>query len=130
MATQLADATLIINNVVIYYIPNTLSFSEGLGEQTVRAASGGGGQVEQIYSRNIESNFGKINVEIPSTVDNIAAARQWKTNKNENVVQIVGNTPEGVVTRTFTQASILNDYEVQLGADTNIPVEFKSNPAV
>jgi hypothetical protein len=130
MATQLADAALIVNNVPIAYIPNTLKYSEGLGEQTTRAAALGGGQTEQIYSKNIESSFGKVMVEIPATVANIAYARQWKTQANTNVVQIVGSTPEGVVTRTFTQAAILNDYEVPLSADSNITIEFKTNPAV
>ena len=130
MATQLADALVTVNNVPIAIMPNSLVFTEGLGEQVIRAASAGGGQVEQIYSNNIESNFSMINFAIPATVDNIAAARQWKSNQNQNVVQVQGQTPEGTVTRTFTQAAILNDYEVALGSETDIPVEFKANPAV
>lgn len=130
MSTQLADALVAVNNDPVAVIPNTVSFTEGLGEQKVRAASAGGGQVEQIYSNDIESNFSTIMFEIPATVENIAKARQWKSNKNQNVIQIVGQTPEGSVTRTFTQAAILNDYEVKLGSETNIEIEFKSNPAV
>lgn len=130
MATQLADALVTVNNVPIAIMPNSLVFTEGLGEQVIRAASAGGGQVEQIYSNNIESNFSMINFAIPATVDNIAAARQWKANQNQNVVTVQGQTPEGSVTRTFTQAAILNDYEVALGSETDIPVEFKANPAV
>lgn len=130
MATQLADALVTINNVPVAIMPNSLVFTEGLGEQNIRAASAGGGQVEQIYSNNIESNFSKVNFSIPATVDNIAAARQWKANRNQNVVTIQGQTPEGSVTRTFTQAAILNDYEVALGSETDIPIEFKSNQAV
>ena len=130
MSTQLADALVLINNDPVAIIPNTLTFTEGLGEQTIRAASLGGGQVEQVYANNIESNFSTVKFEIPATVENIAAARSWKTNKNQNVVQIVGSTPEGSITRTFTQAAILNDYEIGLGSDTNVPMEFKSNPAV
>ena len=130
MTTQLADALVTVNNVPVAIMPNSLVFTEGLGEQVIRAASAGGGQVEQIYSNNIESNFSMVNFAIPATVDNIAAARQWKTNKNQNVVTVQGQTPEGTVTRTFTQAAILNDYEVALGSETDIPVEFKANPAV
>ena len=130
MATQLADALVTVNNVPIAIMPNSLVYTEGLGEQVIRAASAGGGQVEQIYANNIESNFSMINFAIPATVDNIAAARSWKANKNQNVVEITGSTPEGQVSRTFTQAAILNDYEVALGSETDIPVEFKANPAV
>lgn len=130
MSTQLANATVTINNDIIAIIPNSLKFTEGLGEQTIRAASLGGGQVEQIFSDDIESNFSSIMFDIAATTPNIAKARGWKTNKNQNVVTIQGTTPEGNLTRTFTQAAILNDYEVGLGSETNIPIEFKSNPAV
>ena len=130
MATQLADATVMINNDAVAIIPNTLKFTEGLGEQKIRAASAGGGQVEQIYSNDIESNFSMVAFEMPATVDNIALARQWKTNKNQNVVQVIGQTPEGSLTRTFTQAAFLNDYEVGLGSETNVPVDFKANPTI
>ena len=130
MATQLADALVTVNNVPISIMPNSLVFTEGLGEQIIRAASAGGGQVEQIYSNNIESNFSMVNFAIPATVDNISAARQWKSNRNQNVVTVQGQTPEGAVTRTFTEAAILNDYEVALGSETDIPIEFKANPAV
>lgn len=130
MAVQLANALVTVNNDPVAIIPNSLVFTEGLGEQSIRAASAGGGQVEQIYSDNIESNFSMVNFDIPATVENIARARAWKTNRNQNVVQIMGSTPEGNVTRTFTQAALLNDYEVALGTDTNVSIEFKSNPAI
>lgn len=130
MSVQLANALVTVNNDPVAIIPNSLMYTEGLGEQTIRAASTGGGQTEQIYADDIESNFSTINFDIPATVENIARAREWKTNKNQNVVQIMGSTPEGNVTRTFTQAAFLNNYEVALGSDTNISIEFKSNPAI
>lgn len=130
MATQLANAQVTVNNDILAIIPNSLKYTEGLGEQIIRAASSGGGEVEQIYSENIESNFSDIMFEIAATTENIAKARGWKTNRNQNVVAIQGTTPEGTLTRTFTQAAILNNYEVALGSETNIAVEFKANPAV
>jgi hypothetical protein len=130
MGVQLANPTVSVNNDAVSIMPNSLRFTEGLGEQTTRAASGGGGNVEQIYSENIETNFGKVMFDIPATVGNIALAREWKANGNQNLVQIAGRTPEGTVTRTFTQAALLNDYEVALGADTVISLEFTSNQAI
>ena len=130
MATQLADALVTVNNNPIAVIPNSVMYTEGLGEQTIRAASAGAGQVEQIYSNNIETNFSTIKFELAATVDNIEQGREWKTNRNANVVQIMGQTPEGTITRTFTQAALLTDYEVALGSETNIAMEFKANPAI
>lgn len=130
MATQLTDPLVTVNNDPVAIKPNSVMFTEGLGEQSIRAASAGGGQVEQVYANNIESNFSQVKFEMPATVENIARAREWKANRNQNVVQITGRTPEGRVTRSFTQAGILNDYEVNLGVDTDIPIEFKANPAI
>lgn len=130
MGVQVSDATVTVNNDIVAVTPNSVMFTEGLGEQNIRAASAGGGQVEQIYSNNIESNFSTVRFDMPSTLENIAKARQWKASRNLNLVQIMGRTPEGDVSRSFTQAAILNDYEINLGSDTNITIEFKSNPAI
>ena len=130
MAVQVADATISVNNDPVAVTPNSVVYTEGLGEQSIRAASSGGGQVEQIYSNNIESNFSTLRFDMPATVENIERAREWKVNTNQNVAQVAGRTPEGRVTRTFTQAAILNDYEVALGTETDISIEFKSNPAI
>jgi len=130
MGVQVADAAVQVNNNTVAIIPNTLAYTEGKGEQTIRAASAGGGQVEQIYANNVESNFSMVKFELPATVENIELAREWKSNANANLVQIAGSTPEGRVTRTFSQAALLGDYEVPLGSDTNIAIEFKSNPAI
>ncbi len=130
MSVQLSDPLVTVNNNPIAIIPNTVKYTEGKGEQTLRAASLGGGNTEQVYAHNVETNFSMVMFEMPSTVDNINQAREWKTNLNQNLVQIAGSTPEGQITRTFSQAAILNDYEVELGSETNITVEFKSNAAV
>ena len=127
---QLSDATFIVNNESVATMPNTISFTEGLGEQSMKAASIGGGAVEPIYSNNIESNFSMVKCEIPSTPENIELVKGWKLNRNNNVVQVVGETTEGTLTRTFARAAITNDYEVGIGTDSSIPVEFKATPAV
>jgi len=130
MADQLSSPSVIVNNVPVAIIPNTLVFNEGLGEQNMRATSSGGNEVEQVYSDNVEMRSGKVKFEIAPTIENIALARAWKLNRNQNLVQVSGRTADGTLTRTFSQAGLLNDYEVPLGADTNIALEFTSRPAV
>lgn len=130
MSVQLSNAAVTINNNVIAIIPNSLAFTEGLGEQVIRTASAGGGAVDQVFSENIETNLSMIKFDIPATIENIELAREWKVNKNQNLVQIAGRTPEGTLTRSFSQAALINDYEVALGSDTNIPIEFRANQAV
>ncbi len=128
--TQLSDATVAVNNNPVEIIPNSLKFSEGLGEQKARAVSGGGGVVNQIFSNDIETNVGKVSFKVPATIDNIEAIRAWKINRNANGVTVTGSNVDGTITRTFSRAALLNDYEVELGSETDITVEFSSSPAV
>lgn|SRR5512139_497441 len=130
MSEQLSNASVIINNEPIAIMPNSLAFTEGLGEQNMRAASIGGSQTEQVFSDNIEMRYGTIKFDIPATIANIAKARQWKQNKNQNLVQIAGKTVDGNLTRTFSQAALLSNYEVPLSSDGKITLEWRSNPAV
>ncbi len=127
---QLSDATFIVNNEPVATIPNTIAFTEGLGEQSMKAASIGGGATEPIFANDLETNFSMVKAELPSTPENITLVRSWKTNRNNNVVQIIGVTPEGTLTRTFARAALTADYEIGLGSDATIPVDFKSAPAV
>ncbi len=127
---QLSDATFEVNNEPVATMPNSIAFTEGLGEQSMKAASIGGGAVEPIYANDLESSFAMCKAELPSTPENIELVKTWKTNRNNNVVRIIGETLEGTMTRTFARAAITNDYEVGIGSDATIPVEFKSIQAV
>lgn len=127
---QLSDVTFLVNDEAIVTIPNSITFTEGLGEQSMRAGSVGGGAVEAIYSNDLQSSFSTVKADIPSTPENIDLARKWKLNKNNNVVQIVGETLEGTVTRTFARAALTGNYEVGIGTDAVITVEFKAMTAV
>jgi len=130
MSEQLSNAQVLVNNDVVAIIPNTLTYTEGLGEQNVRAASSGGTQTEQVFSDNIEMRYSTVKFEIAPTVENIEKARIWKKNKNQNLIQIAGRTVDGKLTRTFSQAALLTDYEVPLTSDGNITLEWRANPAV
>lgn len=127
---QLSDATVVVNNEAIATVPNTISFTEGLGEQNVKAASVGGGAVEPVYSNDLQSNFSMVKFELNSTPENIDLARKWKVNRNNNVIQIIGETLEGTVTRTFAKAALTGNYEIGIGSDSTIPLEFKAATAV
>lgn len=129
MAIQLTDATVVVNNNTIGVIPNSVKYTEGLGEQKQRAVSVGGGKVEQVFSNDLETNFSMLSFDMPSTVDNIKAARDWKLNGNANVAQVFAENADGNIVKTFTGAAFTSDYEVEIGVDANISVEFHSNSA-
>ena len=130
MAIQLTDATLLINNESVGIVPNSLKYTEGFGETTMRAMSTGGGRSEPVFANNIETQFSKVMFDMPTTPANIKLARQWKNLQSANVAQIAGETSEGNVTKTFTQAAVVNDYEVEIGTEGNISIEMQSNSAI
>ena len=129
MAIQLTDATVIVNNETIGVIPNSVKFDEGLGEQKLRSVSVGGGKTEQVYAQDVETKFSMLKFDVPTTVDNIRLAREWKLNGNANVAQITAENADGNVIRTFTGAAITNNYEVDMSVDGNISIEITSNSA-
>ena len=127
---QVTDAAAIVNSEAVAIVPNSLEFDEGLGEQVVRAMSTGEGKTEQVWANNLETNIGMVKFSIPSTIENIALAKTWKTNKNRNVVQIAGSTDDGDLARTFTQAALTANYKVPIGTEADIEIEFMANAPI
>lgn len=123
---RIANPSVLINNMPIAIIPNSCDFTEGLGEQTVEPQSAGGNQIDIVYSEDVKSRLSTVKFSLANTDANIALARSWKINGNANVIIINGET----MSRTFTSASLVNDYEVGLGADSNLELEWKSNPCI
>lgn len=121
----ISTGQLIINNVVVPYVPNSVKYTEGFGEYNQRAAVSGNATTETVFSQNAEQKLSMINFEIFPTADAIALARSWKANRSNNVVEYVA---EGMQ-RTITSAAIVNDFEVEIGADTTISLEWKGDPA-
>ena len=128
MATQLNDIIILVNNQQVAYETDSLSWSDGFGEYAVRNAVVGGGQTEQIFSQDLSTKFGMVKFSLPSTDENEAFKRAWKSNLNNNVVELVG-PPGSRFTKIFTQASIQSDPETNAATDGSIEIEFRSNPA-
>ncbi len=128
MSDELNNVAILVNNVIVAYEANTLSYDDGIGEYSVRNAVVGGEQTEQVFSEDLSTRFGMVKFSMPSTIDSAKLVRQWKFNKNNNVVELQSSTG-GNFTRIFTQASILGNPEVNLSTDGSVEVEFNSNPA-
>lgn len=129
MSNQLNNVAVFVNNDIIAYEANTLSYSDGFGEFSVRNAVIGGGQTEQVFSEDLATKFGMVKFSMPSTEDAAELVRIWKNNQNNNVIELQSSSGGAQFTRIFTQASIQGDPEVNLSTDGNVEVEFKSNPA-
>ena len=90
MSTQLNDLVIRVNNEQIYYMPETLVYSDGLGEYKKRAVTSGGGQVRTDVARDLTTLVGKVKFSMPATVESEALKTQWKTNLEGNSIQLIG----------------------------------------
>ena len=123
----LVNPQLIINNIAIPFVPNSLKFDLGLGEQDVKATAGGGGTSETVYFQNVETNIGFVSFEMYSTDVAIEAHKDWKVLANLNVIQING---EDDVSITYQNMAQTNKVEIEVGNDKMITFEFKGEIAI
>lgn len=131
MAEQLTDALVHVNNIQQAIVPGSLRYTMGFGERQILAQSEGGGRVSQVFATNQSSAFSRISFSLYVTPDNEASVRAWMSNRNRNAVQIVAADGEGNrITRSFTQATVMNDPEIRMSIDGQIDVEFQSNQSV
>ncbi len=132
MATVINNPSVIINANPVSVLANSVSFVEGLGEQDYKVQSTGGGNIQPVTCDNIESKIGEIKFTLLSTIENIELARQLKVLGSANLIKLSGTdaTTGTLVTRTFSNATLTNNYEVTLSNDGNIPLEWKANVGV
>ena len=128
MATQLNDISILVNNELIAYTADSLTWSDGFGEYMIRSAVVGGAETEQIFSQDLASKVSKVSFSIPSTEQNDKLKRAWKVNRNANVIELIGNSGS-TFSKIFTGATLLPDPETNAGSDGNIELEFSCNPA-
>lgn len=122
---SVTNPSVVVNNIAIPVIPNSVMFTDGLGEQKQRPQSAGGGNVDLVYSDNVETHIAKVKFKLINTAANMDAALGWKTNGNANVITITGNG----LNRSFAAAALVNDFENNLGVDGEIELEFSTLPA-
>jgi len=132
MASIINDPSVVINNIPIPIKSNSVSFTEGLGEQTLRTQSTGGGNVTQVFADNIEMKKSSIKFTLLPDSINPDRAREWKLLANNNTISISGTDSinQTSLKRTFTSCSLINNYEVNLSTDGDIELEFEGATAI
>lgn len=123
----IAVPSVTVDNTILPIMPNSVVYTEGFGEQTVRVQSSGGGSVQQVVSTNLETALSSFKCTVLNTVANINFIRQIKSTGAPHVVTWFDSAVG--FTRTMEQAVLVNDYEVNLSSDGNIALEFKGTAA-
>lgn len=130
MPDILNNVTVTANNETVLFIPESVTYDEGLGEYTMTALSGGGGRTVTAFATDQTTALSGLKFDLPPTIDAIAQARSWKVNRNRNVFTLTASNEDGTFTRTFQQAAVVNNYENEMSKDGKVPIEIMGNPAV
>ncbi len=122
MANAITTPALLINNEVIDIVPNSLSFTRGVGTRTVKPQSAGGSQLTNVTFVNVEEAKGHIKFKVYNTEENISKIQTIQDAFDANVAQFTSK--EGL-NGTMQNAIIINDPEFVLGADSTTEVEMQ-----
>ena len=90
MSLQMNDITVLVNDSPVAYTADSLSWKDGFGEYATRNAVIGGGQTEKVFSKDLATKFGMVKFSMPTTEGNENLKREWKTNDDNNVVELIG----------------------------------------
>lgn len=122
--SQLVDPVVSVNNETIYLVPNTFKFKGGFGESKVLPQSAGNGQVETVYSENIENKISEVQFELRVTPEAIEYIKSFKKNKKNNAI----TAQEDTTNLTFTNMALTNDPEATFSAEGKISMVFQGDP--
>lgn len=132
MARVINNPTVTINNTPFPISANTFVYTEGLGEQKTKIQSAGGGNIDPVDADDIELKYSKMTIIALPTIPNIENLKQFKLLASNNVVQVSGkdSVTNQIITRTFTQARLVSDYNVELSTDGTISTEWNAKSAI
>ena len=124
-AKKIVDPQVVINNSVIKVVPNSVSYTEGFGEQNSEVQSAGGGGTEKVDSQNVETGFSMVKMLTFPTLGKSGLLRALKAGSPS----VIAITDGAGFSRTFTCATLNNDPDINLGSDEQIDLEFTTQPA-
>lgn len=126
----LANPKLIINRVTYEYVPGTLEYDPGFGEQDVKVFTTGSGRVGTHYAQNLEMNFSEVKATIYNVDDAERLVRDLKNNANNNTVLLSENQVQKLFTLAFNNMALVNKVNFTTGTDGKAELVFRGDPAI
>ena len=127
----LNDPQVTLNDELLAIVGNSVSFTTGDGERSIKAAGTGGGKGVLTISENVETKISTAKFSVFTTVRNADTIEQAIKRLNNNVLVFAGTDPFGnSLRKTFTNATVMNNPEFNLQADGQIDIEMSSDPVV
>lgn len=129
----LSSVTLTFNGDAVPVLPNSVTWTEGQPEKMVRSVVVGNTVVQE-FSKNFEEAFSKLNFAVIPSALRVDQIRAFQNLDNTNVVTVTATEvvagAEQSLERTFNNLTIVNQPEINIGADTQVDIECKSDAAV
>ena len=122
--TQISDPEIVVNDITVYVVPNSVSYKSGKGESNVKVQSAGNGLTSVVVSRNVETQKGYVKFSVQSTKEAIALKENWQSNVGGNVIEL------GSVNQTMSNSTMTNDPEINLTDDGVVEMEFEGSKMV
>ena len=122
----ISEATLEVNDEVIAYLSNSLAYNRGGGEVNIVAQTVGGGGIEAVSTTDAETRLGMVKFSMRSTVKSDQLLSAWQNKIAANVVRISDKSTG--ISFVLTGSSVINNPDLETGADGAVEVEFKGTP--
>lgn len=117
--------TILVNDIPVAVVPNSIEYDPGFGEINVRSASVGGQASQSVHTENAENKIGRVKFEMFVTEDARANVRLWKQLIAANRISGVQSGGSPFV---LNGASMTNNPTFNPTADGTVEVEFKGDP--
>ena len=121
----ISNLQLLINDVTIAYVPNTLKFVGNTAETKVTAITTGGRGSSSVHSTDTSEAYSKVMVEVRATKQVIDLVDVWYDNIGGNVIEL--SSRNGDVAKAFTGMSLVKKPEFDFGADKSFELEFQGD---
>lgn len=125
--SALVNPQIVINDEPVAYVPNSFDFSDGYGDRTVRTQTTGGGNVEQVFTEDVETQLGRVKFTLISTTENIEKITKWQQNIDANAIEL---SASGNFSRSFPRMTIMSEPPKPGGQDAQFDVEFQGSKAI
>lgn len=120
---QLSTPTVIINDVIIPVMPNTV-LTDIPGQGKVTPVSAGGGAVDIVVGFDAASKVAKVTFDLAGTAENEDRVKAWKQMLEDSTASSILIT-EPSSYKAYVQMYLVNHTEVHHKADGSIKCEWQ-----
>ena len=117
-----------INNTNVKYLPNTLKVKRGYGEIKSEVIAFGENDIDQVDTIDLTTKVGGVSFDLKTTKEAIELLDGRKTNFNNNAIEL--SNESGSITINLRQAKVMNEPDIETGAEGKFTVEFDALPTV